>query len=381
MTGKVVDWRARRERNLQGAGSQAPAMPDAADATPLSGMARNDAADARARRKRLIEKMPASSQNMIERLEPVRAVYVESGRDALLSRMLTTFHEVILTEEGDGTAPGGVFFITGEPGAGKTWAVRAMLRRHPVLQPETFSFGTTAPFVSISLKGAATLNQLGQKIMDAAGYPIKKSSQSEIWGELCDWLKLRNIHLVHIDETQHLMRKTEKDAERRGLADALKGAMNHVPWPISFVLSGLPYVTELARLDEQFERRSMMIKLPDVDMDPVADGEENDRHLVENIIRKLSEAADLQCDAVIASDVPERLAHSVRYRYGRICQAVFASIHNAMTQNHRSLKREHFARASLGVSHVRGYDDFNVFLTDDWRRLEPGSFILPESQV
>ncbi|MBC3640907.1 hypothetical protein H8J56_27525, partial [Klebsiella sp. Kps] len=82
------------------------------------------------------------------------------------------------------------------------------------------------------------------------------------------------------------------------LADALKGAMEDPTWPVSFIVSGLPMVTELARLDEQFERRNMMIELLDID-----DGE---RSLVENIIRKLTAAAELECEPLIASDVPER---------------------------------------------------------------------------
>ena len=247
-----------------------------------------------------------------------------------------------------------------------------MLRRHPVLQPETFSFGTAVPYVSISMKGATTLHLLARRIMTAAGYPIKKSVQSEIWDELSDWLKLRNIHLVHIDETQHLMRKTEKDAERKGLADALKGAMNHVPWPVSFILSGLPMVTELARLDEQFERRNKMILLPDIGDD--------ERALIVRIITAMAGAAELDCQAIVSSDMPERIGHSVRHRYGRVCQAVFAAIHVALKREARSLDREHFALAYLGVSHARGHDERNVFLVDDWHRLEPGAFILPEGR-
>ena len=119
-----LDWRARRERNLQRDLTTAPH----AEATPApSGnldRIEDAAMDARARRQRLIAKMPDRSQRTIERLERVRAVYVACGRDKLLDQMLTEFHELILTEEADGTAPGGVFFITGESGAGKTSAIR-----------------------------------------------------------------------------------------------------------------------------------------------------------------------------------------------------------------------------------------------------------------
>lgn len=184
-----------------------------------------------------MSRLPDASQVIVEKLERVKAVYVRCNRDNVLTTMLTAFHRLVLTRKADGTAPGGIFFITGEPGAGKSTAITEMLRNHPIMQPEQHSFGTATPYVSVSMKGVTTVHLLARRIMRAAGYPIRKSERGDIWDTLSDWLRARRIHLVHIDETQHLMRKTEKDTDRKSLADALKGAMEDPTWPVSFIVS------------------------------------------------------------------------------------------------------------------------------------------------
>jgi hypothetical protein len=87
-------------------------------------------------------------------------------------------------------------------------------------------------------------------------------------------------------------------------------------------------------------------------------------------------AAELNCDAILKSDIPDRLAHAANYRYGRTAQAVLATIHHAVRNNASILHRDHFAHAYLAHSSAQGHDQMNPFLVDDWRSLPPGSFII-----
>jgi len=325
--------------------------------------------DLRAFRESLVRRMSPQSQQRVEILSKVREVYVKCGRDRLLDQMLDSFLELVTSAPSDGFAPGGVFFITGESGAGKSWATRAMLKRHPALQPEEASYGQIIPWVSVSLRGVSTLNLLGHNILKHAGYPIKETVRSVVWNDLAEILSTRRVFLVHIDETQHLVRSTEKDHDRKELSDALKGAMNYERWPISFILSGLPVTTDIVRLDEQYERRSMMLHLPDVSLP-------GERTLIERIMRQMSQAAALDCERSIATDLPERVAHSVRYRYARICQVTLAAVQKALTAGALELTIDHYAQAFDELCHARGHDHANPFRADHWAHLTPGSFIL-----
>jgi hypothetical protein len=98
------------------------------------------------------------------------------------------------------------------------------------------------PIVSVSLKGNCTLGILGEEILRAAGYPIADGSTkpSQLWNSLSRRLGHRKVYIVHIDETQHLIKNTEKASDRKALANALKGVMNDDYWPVSFIVSGLP---------------------------------------------------------------------------------------------------------------------------------------------
>lgn len=350
-----------------------------------------------------LARMPARSLEVMATLSRVRQVYVTSGRDRLLSHVFDLFMEKIHCIEGlerqafdqssvdwrdeatefttpprsdrsapdNDFAPGGSLFVTGASGAGKSLSIRRLLNQHPALQPLERSYGHVRPWVSVSLKGVTTLAVAAKTIIKASGYEIKDTRQSEAWSDLAEILADRGVMLIHLDETQHLARVTGKNQSMKDLADALKGAMNHADWPVSFILSGLPEVNEIARLDEQFERRGEFLHLPDVDP-------EVDRRLIVKVLNEMAGAASLASGHLAESDVPERLAHAVRCRYGRICQVTFLAIQEALHDDKANgrLTREHFAMTYLRTSHARGRDEMNPFLVDDWRRLEPGSLLV-----
>ncbi|WP_315769077.1 MULTISPECIES: TniB family NTP-binding protein [unclassified Bradyrhizobium] len=325
---------------------------------------------------RMLAKLSSNSRRTVEILRRVKGVYVACGRDAALRNKLDLFLEHILSYNGTRRDDGRIFFITGESGAGKSTIVRKLIAETPVLQPERRPYGLASPIVSVSLTGPCTLNTLGEKILEKAGYPIvQKIGPSQLWMSLPERLGHREIMLVHIDETQNMLKKTRQNKDRKDLANALKGAMNDQDWPISFIMSGLPLTTDLARLDEQFERRGFFQELPDIDMES-----ESERKLVLKIIKDMTSAADIKCDDVLKTDIPDRVAHAANYRYGRTTQVVLATIHDAVRHNASSLHRNHFASAYLAHSNAQGHDEMNPFLADDWRTLPPGSFIFESEE-
>lgn len=303
------------------------------------------------------------------RFENVKDTYVLSSRDRLLSTQFRRLIGHILTKKNGRRDDGRVLFVTGESGAGKSEAIGNLIRTDPALQSYQTPIGPVSPAISISLSGLGTLKTLAVNILRAAGYDASHSrQQNELWDLLPAQLKLRKVLLIHIDETQHLLKETEADRERKNLANALKGLMNASQWPVSFIMSGLPITTELASLDEQFERRGRFVSLEDVHYP-------EDREMIINIISELSDAANLDATEIFQGDMPARITHAANNRYGRVCSIVTAAIQVALENNPTKLTRTNFIDAYLEHSQTLDAPELNPFIVDNWKFLAPGSFL------
>jgi hypothetical protein len=227
--------------------------------------------------------------------------------------------------------------------------------------------GIVRPYISVSQQGPATLATLGNRLLRAAGYPaVRELDRGKVWALLPQELARRKVFLVHIDEVQHVLRSSN---DWEDLADALKGMENDPDWPVSFILSGLPEINNLMVFDDQTERRNFSIELPGISA-------VEERSLIEKIISELCEAAEMDCKELLQSDMPERLAHSANYQFGRIAEVTVHAIHAAFLKNANKLTREHFYEAYLDHSHARGRDSMNPFHVSDWENLKPGYFII-----
>ncbi|SFM31116.1 ATP-binding protein [Methylobacterium pseudosasicola] len=315
-------------------------------------------------------KMPARDQEIMRRLDALEEVYVECGRDKVLSEAFATFMRKYLTRKLQRRKHANVFFLTGPSGAGKTEAVERLLRQHPALQPEQTSYGIRKRYVSISLKGYVLPRIIAENIMTAAGHPVGKTGRGDAWNHVTDALMRRGVSLVHIDETQHIVKDKGKEGENEELANAIKGISNSPTWPIAFVLSGLPRIIKLPFDDEQFERRYRWVDFPDLDMD-------KERMLVVRILRKLTAAVGMNIGNMSDTDTPERLAHSCRNRYARVCEGVVEAIHLALDADlgTTELTREHFAQAWTNQTRAAKVKLYNPFIVDDWSGLPAGSYL------
>lgn len=324
--------------------------------------------------KQRIAKLPADRRATVETLKLVRAHYITSGRDRNLREKFQFFIDEVFSSDDALSGEGRIFFITGRSGAGKSRAIRHLLQNTDELAPEETPYGVVTPVVSVSLKGSCTVSLLGEMILRASGYPILATDGAgKLWNSLPERLGHRQVLLVHIDETQHLIKNTEKAADRKKLAEALKGAMNDAYWPISFIVSGLPDVNDLAGEDIQFERRGYFERIPRVE---ISDPEQ--RQLVLKIIREMTDKAGLKSARLIDSDMPDRIAHAAGYAYGRITQIVLAGIHQALRNNARELTPDHLEDAYVLHSHARGRIDDNPFTADNWMHLPEGSFLIKD---
>ena len=310
-------------------------------------------------------------QQAMSVLDRVNQKYVESGRDKVVRKVFDEFLTYTMAKQPNGRiGKGGALYITGESGAGKSYLAEHLLATHPVLEPVSTAFGFKRPFISISLEGPATLANLGNEILQKSGYTARrKIARGDVWAMLPKELASGSIFLVHIDETQHLL---ANKSERQGLVKSLKGLMNDPEWPMRFLLTGMPETNDMIYEDEQAERRARNVVL-----EPVRIPEE--LKLAHRIVEELCKDAGLDSSFVMQSDLPERICHAANYQYGRIADVVVAGITSVLLEGTGSLDRNAFARAFVTHSHARGKPDVNPFLSDRWKNLKPGYFIVKKS--
>ena len=316
---------------------------------------------------RVRARMPEKHRHAGETLDRVNAVWVDNARDKALRGVFDRFLTYVTAAQRNGRyGKGNALFVTGESGAGKSDIVENLLLNHEALAPMEINDNLVTPWVSLSLPRAAPLRVLGTSILKAIDYGVKDTmSESTAWELLPDQIKKAKVFLIHIDETQHLLNNAS-DAEK--VAGAIKGLMNYRPWPVSFILSGMPETNNLIVHDNQAERRNFSFALPAVDP-------ENHRHVIVDIIEKLCAAGGFTCAALTQTDMPERISHAASDQFGRICEVTIRGIQIADLAGDTELKREHFAKAYRDSSHTRGHDDLNPFYVENWKELEKGYFV------
>ncbi len=144
-------------------------------------------------------------------MRQVRAKYFSTPRDALLSNHIKFLIERSITLEDDDDAEmadssleaRGVV-LTGASGAGKTTALKHLLRKHPAFP----GYGNPGcPLVTIKVPAPCTLLQLGRVVLKKTGYPlVADKRQHIIWEMVRDRLKLAGIRFLHFDQVQTLRR-------------------------------------------------------------------------------------------------------------------------------------------------------------------------------
>lgn len=315
------------------------------------------------------QEMPEDSQRVIHGLERIRSVYVDCPRDGALLTGFNRYMERYLATRSGRRDEADIFFLVGESGAGKSAAIGRLLRDYRPLQPVQRPYGLERRYVSIKLKGYTHPRLVGSQIVRAAGYGlVGETARGEIWDAMADHLRSQRVFLVHVDEAQHLMKQNASMEAWGELANAIKGVSIDARWPVAFVFSGLPRITNLAGGDEQVERRGNFIRFDDVQMP-------EERDLVVNIITRMAEPVGIDVEHLFRTDLPERLAHAARYRYARICQGVEAALQEALHWNNTRLTVGHFASAYEFRSLAYGRDDKNPFVEKHWEELRPGAFL------
>ena len=306
-----------------------------------------------------LDEMDEKSRRDFTMHRQIDGMYITSPRDTMLAReiglMVTTTIASLETDRPEGR----VLAVIGEPGAGKTWAIERAIGTLPLLETRLLSI--TAP-------SQCNLNQLGRTILAKLGYALKREVKEHIvWEMVRDKLPEHGIRFLWVDELQHVFRHMNP-GELQRISDTIKSLAQRRQWPLGIIMSGLPVLSSLLKMDRQIERRSHTLTFGRLNF---PDHVGHVRHLLTTVIEK---QAGLKLDTVFQSDeLIHRVCHATDGTFGVIIsmtrQAVFVAI-----------DRENFDGtvrvADFAVAYARERDCLpsqNVLTADKWHEIVPGN--------
>ncbi len=251
---------------------------------------------------------------------------------------------------------GAAMVLIAESGAGKTFALKRLVGRHPAFPgycvPRS---GCAATYVRVP--ASSTYKAVARITLRELGLPIKGNPPAHIiWEKVYERLEGLGVLVMHFDEMHNLL-KSATDEEISEMRNVVKTLVTSPSWPIVVVISGLPEVINLTQPIDEIRRRCkhfefISLRLPD------------DIALVEHAILDLAEIANLRLDATEHEALVPRLIHAALYQLGTSIELSHEAIDLALKGASSSLNREHFATAFAGRTGCAAPD--NPFLAPKW---------------
>lgn len=284
--------------------------------------------------------------------------YLRIGRDKQLSDELAQLVDGTIASIDGGHPEGRMLVVTGDPGAGKTWAIERALASIPGLSEKSL--------VSFVAPRPCTLKQLGRSFLNALGYPLQRDLLEHLtWEKVRHQLPLMRKQFVWIDEMHHAMGKNEDELAK--LCDTLKNVMQQRTWPVSFILSGLPLVSTFVGRDRQVERRSRTVRFERLTFP------ENAKLMGKTVAAVIETHAGMTLNGLITDEFLHRLCRATEGGFG-------STIHMTRMAILRAFDRENFDGSvtindfAKAYAAERGCDSSqNIFLAEKWYEIEPSN--------
>jgi len=173
-----------------------------------------------------------------------------------------------LKREGEGSCT----LLHARTGAGKSHMLNRLLKS-PSLAPTEDEFGPICPLVYVRAPSPCNLKTLGRviykKLTDAE---LRASTDPhEVWRLLCYQLYGQRVSIIAIDEFHHVLVNPRIDV-RQAIVNTIKSLiqpdpMNAIvpnvltPYPMQVLLSGVPLVDRVVRMDGELSRRTTRIAI------------------------------------------------------------------------------------------------------------------------
>ncbi|GAA0571235.1 ATP-binding protein [Caenispirillum bisanense] len=199
----------------------------------------------------LLGGMDPARRHRYELTQRMQKRYFSSRRDKTLSNEINRWVDVTLASLVGPHPEGRILAVIGDPGAGKTRAIKRAMSAVPALGQSTLCVIAPRP---------CTLKQLGRTFLSAMGYELHRDLREHLtWEKVRDHLEANQVRFVWVDEFQHVL-DGKHDAQVAAISDTFKNLVQRRSWPVSFLLSGLPAVSSFLGRDRQLERRSRTLE-------------------------------------------------------------------------------------------------------------------------
>lgn len=314
---------------------------------------------------RLTDSLDDAGKHRLAVMRRVNGKYFTTPRDKELARQLQFLIEGHATRSENRRPEGRGLVVIGEARVGKTWGIDRAIRQHAVFEPD----GDFLPLVSMIASSPCGLKQLGRELLKVLGYPLQRElSGPRIWELVRDKLEERRTRFVWIDEMHHAMRSVEL----QDLRDTIKNTMQQKKWPVSFILSGIPTLTDFLVGDMQFTMRKRVVHFGLLDF-------ASDATRIAGLVQEIVEThAGMQLAADATDDeFVGRLCHAACQRFGLLIVLTRNAVEQALDSPSANIVTAiHFAMAYQALTGCSDHD--NVFTAENWKIIRPENALLPE---
>ncbi|WP_158754682.1 TniB family NTP-binding protein [Dyella sp. S184] len=188
-----------------------------------------------------------------------RTIAVQTERVILHPQLKKAVNRVLwmIKQQPRSRAPG--LIVTGPTNSGKTTLGNAILKAYSQLAPSSFIGSVRPCAVMIELSGLATSRAVYGRILEQINAPVNNNARVAD-RELVVTMTLRNINcrLLILDETQDVLKTSERDQQR--VLDAIKYLMNSLKMPV--LALGVEQAGKAFDSDQHLRARFSEIKLP-----------------------------------------------------------------------------------------------------------------------
>lgn len=298
------------------------------------------------------------------RMDLLRGLYVESGRDEVLAAQ---FHRLLVEKDSDVPIRRWAGLLVKAPsGAGKTRMLSRFLKAHPRIH----GFGEEETnFVNIDVPSPVTNKSLGLEVLRTM-YPQQRgiaplgsnarssstSGLSDIWREARTMAAELDVWGLWIDEAHDL--RNGGPVMLDILQASFKRWMAQEHRPI-LIFSGTVDVEQIF-LTREFRRRFLVVESPTLSAD-------TDILDLRRMIAKYLREAGLGADRSLQTFMP-RLVHAGTRQLGWTLDVVIEAIRVALMESADNLAIEHFAESYGDIVQCPRHE--NPFIADDWASID-----------
>lgn len=246
--------------------------------------------------------------------------------------------------------------VTDGAGGGKTSLVQHTLANHPALQANE---GGAMPCVSITVPSPATVKSVGAEVLAKTGYPdlAGNSTAHAIWTKVSRRFRMLGTVVLWIDEAHDVFPAKAK-SEAPAILKTIKSLMQG-DGAVIVVLSGTDNLWHNISSDDQVRRRFRPFALPP--MSTAADCT-----VIWQVLCGYCQEAGIALPE--REDLPERLVHAGRGKFGRCIEQIIEAIEAALLRGDDRLNKLHFADAFFSQEGCSVSE--NVFLVPRWSSID-----------